>query len=196
MLDIGWTELLLIAVVAIVVIGRKDLPRAMRVVGQWTGKLKKIAREFQGQFNDALREAELESVQRDLQEVGKIDPVADVRKQMSSTADDIRKGLDKPAQPPPASSQSPMCWLPVSTTSAGAGGGASSSAAPSTAARSGVTAPAPWCAAGGARSRDCRRCRWSPSPRPRKPAARRRRGCAWRACRRRWRKTRPAAPAG
>ena len=63
MFDIGWTELLVIAVVAIVVIGPKDLPRAMRTVGQWTGKMKRMAREFQGQFNEALREAELDGRQ-------------------------------------------------------------------------------------------------------------------------------------
>ena len=63
MFDIGWSELLVIAVVAIVVIGPKDLPRAMRAVGQWTGKMKRMAREFQSQFNEAMREAELDDVQ-------------------------------------------------------------------------------------------------------------------------------------
>ena len=58
MFEIGWSELLVIAVVAIVVIGPKDLPKAMRAVGGWTAKMKRMAREFQGQFNEALREAE------------------------------------------------------------------------------------------------------------------------------------------
>jgi len=52
MLNIGWTELLMIAVVAIVVIGPKDLPRAMRFIGQWIGKMKHMASDFQGQFNE------------------------------------------------------------------------------------------------------------------------------------------------
>jgi sec-independent protein translocase protein TatB len=105
--DIGWTELLLIAVVAIVVIGPKDLPRVMRMVGQWTAKMKRMARDFQGQFNEALREAELDSVKRDIEKVTKdidkatkVDPMASVRKEVTKTTDEIRKGLDKPATPP------------------------------------------------------------------------------------------------
>ncbi len=97
MLDIGWTELLLIAVVAIVVIGPKDLPRAMRLVGRWTGKMKRMAREFQNQFNEALREAELDTVKKDVEAIGKIDPMADVRKEMAKTGEEIRKGVDQPA---------------------------------------------------------------------------------------------------
>ena len=83
MFDIGWTELLVIAVVAVVVVGPKDLPRALRAVGRWTGKVKRMARDFQGQFNEALREAELESVKKDIEEVGRIDPLAEVRKEVT-----------------------------------------------------------------------------------------------------------------
>lgn len=71
MFDVGWSELMVIAVVAIVVIGPKDLPRVMRLVGQWSGKLKRMGRDFQGQFNEALREAELEDVRKDLVDIGK-----------------------------------------------------------------------------------------------------------------------------
>jgi sec-independent protein translocase protein TatB len=96
MFDIGWTELVVIAVVAIVVIGPKDLPRAMRFVGQWTGKMKRMAREFQGQFNEALREAELDSVRKDVEAIGKIDPMAGVRKEMAKV-DAAVKDAGKPA---------------------------------------------------------------------------------------------------
>jgi sec-independent protein translocase protein TatB len=96
MFDIGWTELLVIAVVAIVVIGPKDLPRAMRFVGQWTGKMKRMAREFQGQFNEALREAELDGVRKDVEAIGKIDPMAGVRKEMAKV-DAAVKDAAKPA---------------------------------------------------------------------------------------------------
>ncbi len=94
MFEIGWTELLVIALVAIVVIGPKDLPRALRTVGQWSGKLKRMAREFQGQFNEALKEAELDGVKKDLESLGKIDPLAGVRKEMTKL--DIRNDLAKP----------------------------------------------------------------------------------------------------
>src|SRR3954469_5019247 len=97
MFDISWTELLVIAVVAIVVIGPKDLPRALRVVGQWSGRIKKMAREFQSQFTEAIREAELDAVQRDLENLTKIDPVADLRAAATKTGDDIRRDLEKAA---------------------------------------------------------------------------------------------------
>ncbi|MDQ0512306.1 Sec-independent protein translocase protein TatB [Ancylobacter amanitiformis] len=59
MLDIGWSELLVIGVVALVVIGPKELPTVLRKVGQGVSKLRRMAGDFQGQFNEALREAEL-----------------------------------------------------------------------------------------------------------------------------------------
>ena len=59
MFDIAWSELLLIGAVALVVIGPKDLPKALRTVGQVVGKVRRMAADFQGQFNDAMREAEL-----------------------------------------------------------------------------------------------------------------------------------------
>ena len=65
MFDIGWSEILLIAVVAIVVIGPKDLPDALRTVGGMITKLRRMAGEFQGQFQQALREANLEDVKKE-----------------------------------------------------------------------------------------------------------------------------------
>jgi sec-independent protein translocase protein TatB len=98
MFDIGWIELMVIAIVAIVVVGPKDLPRAMRFVGQWTGKMKKMAREFQGQFNEALREAELDTVKKDVEAIGKIDPMAGVRKEMAKVDGAVRDAT-RPAKP-------------------------------------------------------------------------------------------------
>ena len=100
MFDIGWTELVVIAMVAIVVIGPKDLPRAMRFVGQWTGKMKKMAREFQGQFNEALREAELDTVKKDIEAIGKIDPMAGVRKEMAKVDAAVKDATKPPAVKP------------------------------------------------------------------------------------------------
>jgi sec-independent protein translocase protein TatB len=100
MFEIGWTELLLIAVVAIVVIGPKDLPRAMRVVGQWTARMKRMARDFQGQFNEALKEAELDGVQKDLQSLSKIDPIGRVRKELTEIEASMKKDLAPPSVPP------------------------------------------------------------------------------------------------
>jgi sec-independent protein translocase protein TatB len=107
MLDIGWSEIMVIAVVAIVVIGPKDLPRAMRVVGQWTNRVKGMARDFQNQFNEAIREAELDSVKRDIDDLTKIDPMADVKRIAGQTEVEIRQGLNKPAAEKPAIDKAP-----------------------------------------------------------------------------------------
>src|SRR5258707_2578416 len=97
MFDIGWSELLVIAVVAIVFIGPKDLPRVLRSVGRWTGQVKRMARDFQNQFNEALREAELDSVKKQVEDLGKIDPLGDVRTAMAKTNAEIMTEMNKPA---------------------------------------------------------------------------------------------------
>src|SRR5437879_11329362 len=60
--DIGWPELMLIGIVALVVIGPKDLPRALRVAGFWVRKARTLSREFQSSIDQMIREAELEEV--------------------------------------------------------------------------------------------------------------------------------------
>ncbi len=95
MFDLGWTELLLVVVVAIVVIGPKDLPRALRAVGRWTGKARRMAGDFQRQFNEVVREADLEDVKKSVTELGKIDPLGDIRKEMSKAEADIKSDLQK-----------------------------------------------------------------------------------------------------
>ena len=69
MFDIGWSELLVIAVVAIVVVGPKDLPRLMRTFGHYAGKLRRAAADFQRQFEDAIRETEMEEVKKAIESV-------------------------------------------------------------------------------------------------------------------------------
>ena len=96
MFEIGWTEILLIAVVAIVVIGPKDLPRVMRIVGQWTGKMKRMGREFQNQFQEALREAELEDVRKDIADIMATDPLKDVKTEMAKVESGLKTDLAAP----------------------------------------------------------------------------------------------------
>ena len=99
MFEIGWSELLVIAVVAIVVIGPKDLPRALRAVGQWTGKMKRMAREFQGQFNEALREAELDTIKKDVEALAR-EPFEDVNRALDKTGAEIHQGLSDAVKEP------------------------------------------------------------------------------------------------
>ena len=64
MFDIGWSELLVIAVVALIAIGPKELPGVLRSVGHWMGKIRRMASEFQSQFQEAMREAEMEDLKK------------------------------------------------------------------------------------------------------------------------------------
>lgn len=64
MLDVAPTELLLVALVALVVIGPKDLPKVMRVVGHWVGKARGMARHFRSGFDEMVRQSELEEMEK------------------------------------------------------------------------------------------------------------------------------------
>lgn len=84
MFDIGWSELLLVGVVALIAIGPKELPGVLRMVGQWYGKLRRMGAEFQGQFQEALREAEMADLKKQVDElsdaarsIGRYDPLAE-----------------------------------------------------------------------------------------------------------------------
>ncbi|HTC17752.1 MAG TPA: Sec-independent protein translocase protein TatB [Stellaceae bacterium] len=66
MFDFAWSEIALIAVVALIVIGPKDLPRVLKTVGIWVRKARGIAREFQGSIEQMVREAELDDVKKNL----------------------------------------------------------------------------------------------------------------------------------
>jgi sec-independent protein translocase protein TatB len=70
MFDIAWSELVVIGAVALVVIGPKDLPKALRSVGEMVGKVRRMASEFQGQFNEAMREAELHDLKKSVEDIG------------------------------------------------------------------------------------------------------------------------------
>jgi sec-independent protein translocase protein TatB len=90
MFDIAWSELMLIGAVALVVIGPKDLPKALRTVGQVVGKVRRMASEFQGQFNDAMREAELHDLKKQVEDVGG---------SVSSAMNSDYKPIDMPNEP-------------------------------------------------------------------------------------------------
>ncbi|MCP3470131.1 Sec-independent protein translocase protein TatB [Bradyrhizobium sp. CCGUVB1N3] len=120
MFDIGWSELVLIAVVALVAIGPKELPGVLRMVGQWMGKARKMAAEFQGQFQEAMREAEMADLKKSFDEVKEAASGFTSNNLMTSLTKDVNEALriediDKPAEaattpaiePPATSSDAP-----------------------------------------------------------------------------------------
>lgn len=107
MFDIGWSELMLIGVVALIVIGPKELPGVLRTVGRTIAKLRRMAGEFQGQFQDALREAELSEVRKEIGDIAgsasdsvkKNFPGMDVLDPLRSIREEIRSTVESAAKP-------------------------------------------------------------------------------------------------
>jgi sec-independent protein translocase protein TatB len=112
MFDISWTEFLLIGVVALVVIGPKELPAVMRTMGQWTRKVRVMAADFQGQFQEAMREAEMADLKKQVddmaqtvtQDIKSYDPLKDVRSDVEAAGRDIQTSLE---QTSPGSTSTP-----------------------------------------------------------------------------------------
>lgn len=97
MLDVGWSEMLVIAVVMIVVVGPKDLPQMLRTFGRMTTKMRGMANDFQRQFNEALKEAELEDVKKSVDSLRSLNPAAEIRKQLNpfeKAASDVKSSID------------------------------------------------------------------------------------------------------
>lgn len=83
MLDIGWAEMAIIAVVALIVLGPRELPKVLRTVGQWVGKARALAREFQDGINQIAEEAELDDVKRRIDALGNVD----IKREIESSID-------------------------------------------------------------------------------------------------------------
>jgi sec-independent protein translocase protein TatB len=117
MFDIGWSELLVIAVVAIIVVGPKDLPRLMRTFGHYAGRLRRAASEFQRQFEEAVRDSETDEVRKAMQDFREQAPTVDLRapvdrplmvpKEDPTPAPTIPAAEAAAPAPPPAPSPTP-----------------------------------------------------------------------------------------
>ncbi|MBI5263180.1 MAG: twin-arginine translocase subunit TatB [Bradyrhizobium sp.] len=135
MFDIGWSELVVIAVVALIAIGPKELPGVLRMVGQWMGKARKMASEFQGQFQEAMREAEMADLKKSFDEVkeaasefGSNNVLTSLQKDVDSALriDDIdkpseaaaRPAIEPPATPPTPESPTPATFVEAEVHSA------------------------------------------------------------------------------
>jgi sec-independent protein translocase protein TatB len=118
MFDIGWPELLVVAIVLIIVVGPKDLPPMLRAFGRTTTKLRAMASEFRGQFDDALREAELDDVKKTFDDARKLNPMQSIRdavNPLKDTARDIRSDLEKTVKTPASTGSSAKVDVPEPT---------------------------------------------------------------------------------
>ena len=123
MFDIGWSELVVIGVVALIAIGPKELPGVLRTVGQYMGKVRRMASEFQGQFQEAMREAEMADLKKHVDEMSDaakgftdFDPLASVKKEVDSfTADPLATPAPASASPEAAAPGTPAPVPPDAT---------------------------------------------------------------------------------
>jgi sec-independent protein translocase protein TatB len=117
MFDIGWSELLVIGVVALIAIGPKELPGALRALGQWMTKIRRMAADFQNQFQEALREAEMADIKKQVETLSSgFDPIDTARKQIESAMEDKPPSALATAAEPSAgsaiSSDAPSAYAP------------------------------------------------------------------------------------
>ena len=87
MFDFAWSEILVIGVVALVVIGPKDLPKVLRAAGKWAGKARAVAREFQGSIEQMIRESELDEVRKEVEKVAATDIGHEIEKSADPTGE-------------------------------------------------------------------------------------------------------------
>ncbi|MAE44515.1 MAG: twin-arginine translocase subunit TatB [Magnetovibrio sp.] len=87
MFDIGWQELFIVAVLGIIIIGPKDLPRAIRAVSGLVRKARNMARDFQDGVDDVIREAELDDVKEQVEKVSRFDAAREIKNAIDPTGD-------------------------------------------------------------------------------------------------------------
>jgi sec-independent protein translocase protein TatB len=96
MFDIGWSELLVIGIVALVVIGPKELPGVVRMMAQNLGKLRRMASDFQSQFTDAMREMELAELKKDAEKLLADATSGTSLDEVKKAGDEIKKAVEEP----------------------------------------------------------------------------------------------------
>lgn len=153
MFELDWGKLLIIGIVALIVIGPKELPAVLRTLGQWTAKLRRMATEFQNQFHEAMREAELADLKKEVDEMtsqakgyANFDPVADVRREFESTQRQIETSIaetPKSEAKSETSSASPASSSRTQAAPADSPAGSEPAIAPTADAGISVTAPDP-----------------------------------------------------
>jgi sec-independent protein translocase protein TatB len=150
MFDIGWTELLVVGIVALIVIGPRELPKTLRTVGQMMTKVRRMASEFQGQFNEAIREAELDELRKEAEKLSSVATSAGSFDALATAKSEIESAFEAPVKsdavaPAPETTSLPA---PATTDAVPEPEAAPDPAAESAPSESGTDAPA----SGGGRS--------------------------------------------
>jgi sec-independent protein translocase protein TatB len=96
MLDIGWTEILIVMGIAIVVVGPKELPKVLRTVGKWRGKARAYARDFQRTIEDAADYSELDAVKKEIDEANR--ELNEAKRDIADKAAEVKGDMDKAAK--------------------------------------------------------------------------------------------------
>lgn len=91
----GFLELALIAIIALIVVGPKDLPKLMREAGKLVGKAKRMAGEFTAAFDQMAREAEMEELRKEIDDLKNNNPVSDIKKEIDEATSPIKQEIDK-----------------------------------------------------------------------------------------------------
>jgi sec-independent protein translocase protein TatB len=115
--DLSMTELMLIGVVALVVIGPKDLPKALRVAGYWVRKARTLSREFHSSVEQMIREAELDEVRQELKKATEIDLDKEFRNTIDPTGS-LAESLKPPELPRFSDADLPAASAPALQTAA------------------------------------------------------------------------------
>lgn len=111
---IGFSEILLIGLAALIIIGPKDLPMMMRKIGQIMGKGRRMAREFQAAFDDIARQSELDELKKEIQALRKSNTLASAQDDLAAYEADVNSAVMREAAPPspPAVAPEPKDELP------------------------------------------------------------------------------------
>lgn len=106
---IGFSEILLLGLAALIIIGPKDLPMMMRKVGQFVGKGRQMAREFQAAFDDIARQSELDELKKEIQELRRTNTLTDAQKDLAAYEADVNSAVmrENPPPSPPAAPEAP-----------------------------------------------------------------------------------------
>src|ERR1700733_13718038 len=100
MIDLSWSHILIVLIVALVVVGPKDLPRLMRIVGRWVGKARAMADQFRKSFDEMARQSELDELRQEIESLRSQRPLADIHAALHQPI--------LPSDPPAAAIEAPV----------------------------------------------------------------------------------------